>query len=139
MISSTDSVVTAKQNTQVGSDANADMLRAALTDSGVDLEHLRQIPGPTGTAVILLQPSGPWRNSPARCLPRRPSVSLTKAQRPNRRAEGVAAGENSIIIVGGANTQEWEFSEAADQARAVELDVESVTARRRRFASICDA
>lgn len=42
----------------MGTDANADMLRAALCGCGVGLSHLRTVEGPTGTAVILLQPSG---------------------------------------------------------------------------------
>lgn len=49
---------------QVGTDANAVMLRAALHDSGVSLDHLRTVDGPTGTAVILLQPSGAISRSP---------------------------------------------------------------------------
>ncbi|BDA46191.1 Ribokinase [Coccomyxa sp. Obi] len=64
---------------QVGTDANAALLRDALSDAGVRLDHLREVHGPTGTAVILLQPSG----------------------------------ENSIIIVGGANTAAWDFDDAA--------------------------
>jgi ribokinase len=41
-----------------GTDSNAALLRAALADCGVRLDHLRQTEGPSGTAVILLQPSG---------------------------------------------------------------------------------
>jgi len=66
---------------QVGKDANASMLQRALEDSAVDTTHLRPVDGPSGTAVVLLQPSG----------------------------------ENSIIIVGGANTAEWTFSPAAEE------------------------
>lgn len=45
-------------HTQVGQDSNAEFLQQALTDAGVDLTHLRSVEGPSGTAVILLQPSG---------------------------------------------------------------------------------
>ncbi len=34
------------------------MLRECLTKSGVNLTHLAEVPGPTGTALILLQKSG---------------------------------------------------------------------------------
>ncbi|KAK9906897.1 hypothetical protein WJX75_009892 [Coccomyxa subellipsoidea] len=64
---------------QVGKDANASLLRDALSDAGVRLDHLKEVNGPSGTAVILLQPSG----------------------------------ENSILIVGGANTAAWDFDDAA--------------------------
>ena len=37
------------------------------------------------------------------------------------RAQGAAAGENSIIIVGGANTQDWDFTDDANQARPAVL------------------
>ncbi len=43
---------------KVGTDANASLLRDALSDAGVHLDHLKEIDGPTGTAVILVQPSG---------------------------------------------------------------------------------
>lgn len=43
---------------QVGKDANASLLRDALSDAGVRLDHLKEVNGPSGTAVILLQPSG---------------------------------------------------------------------------------
>lgn len=50
---------------QVGTDANANLLRDFLQHSGVKLDYLREIEGPTGSAIILLQPSGmacvrPW-------------------------------------------------------------------------------
>lgn len=67
---------------QVGDDANAEMLRRSLEDSHVNTAHLRAVNGPSGTAVVLLQPSG----------------------------------ENSIIIMGGANTAQWLFSPEAEQA-----------------------
>lgn len=34
------------------------MLREALDGSGVGIDHLRVVEGPSGTAVILVQPSG---------------------------------------------------------------------------------
>jgi ribokinase len=34
------------------------MLREALDGSGVGIDHLRAVEGPSGTAVILVQPSG---------------------------------------------------------------------------------
>jgi hypothetical protein len=43
---------------QVGEDANSSMLREALDGSGVGIDHLRAVEGPSGTAVILVQPSG---------------------------------------------------------------------------------
>lgn len=67
---------------QVGDDANAKFLASSLSGCGVNLQHLREVEGPSGTAVIMLQ-------------------------------EG---GENSIIIVGGANQSSWDLSE-----RSVEL------------------
>ncbi|CAK0752448.1 hypothetical protein CVIRNUC_002147 [Coccomyxa viridis] len=66
---------------QVGRDVNAELLKSALSDAGVKLDHLQEVEGPSGTAIILVQPSG----------------------------------ENSIMIVGGANTAEWQFSEEALQ------------------------
>ncbi|WIA29510.1 hypothetical protein OEZ86_012011 [Tetradesmus obliquus] len=68
---------------KVGIDSYAAPLRAALAGAGVRLDHLQGSPGPTGTAVILLQSSG----------------------------------ENSIIIVGGANQDEkaWNLSKQEQQ------------------------
>lgn len=66
---------------QVGDDVNSEMLRHSLEECYVDISHLRTVEGPSGTAVVLLQPSG----------------------------------ENSILIVGGANTAIWEFSPEADE------------------------
>ncbi|KAK9867493.1 hypothetical protein WJX84_011453 [Apatococcus fuscideae] len=66
---------------QVGTDANANLLRDFLQSSGVKLDYLREIDGPTGSAIILLQPSG----------------------------------ENSIIIVGGANMTGWQITDDAKQ------------------------
>ena len=43
---------------QVGNDANAAVLKDALKNCGVDLTHLREVPGSSGTALILLQTSG---------------------------------------------------------------------------------
>lgn len=56
----------------LGDDAFAAPLRTALAGAGVELALLREVPGPTGQAFIILQ----------------------------------AGGENSIILVGGAN-QTW--------------------------------
>ena len=47
---------------QVGTDANANLLRDFLHSSGVKLDYLREIEGPTGSAIILLQPSGSIAN-----------------------------------------------------------------------------
>lgn len=46
---------------QVGRDAYAGMLRSALADNGVDTSLLYTVDGSSGTAIILLQPSGGWR------------------------------------------------------------------------------
>ena len=43
---------------QVGTDTSAALLRNALESAGVDTDRLRSVPGPTGTAIILLQPTG---------------------------------------------------------------------------------
>ena len=43
---------------QVGTDVSADLLRSSLEEARVDVSHLRAVEGPTGAAVILLQPSG---------------------------------------------------------------------------------
>lgn len=64
---------------QVGRDANAPLLKESLLGCGVNLQHLREVDGPSGTALILLQRSG----------------------------------ENSIVIVGGANQADWQLSDAA--------------------------
>lgn len=42
----------------VGQDSYAEPLRAALQSAGVKLDYLQSVPGPSGTAVILLQSSG---------------------------------------------------------------------------------
>ena len=55
-----------------------------MTSCGVDDSLVREVPGPCGTAVILLQRSG----------------------------------ENSIIIVGGANTSGWDVTPEAEQVCA---------------------
>lgn len=62
-------------------DPNAGLLRTALLGCGVKLDHVREVDGPCGTALILLQ----------------------------------AGGENSIIIVGGANQATWQLGEATQQ------------------------
>lgn len=43
---------------QLGSDSNAEALQEALAAAGVQLQHVRRVKGPSGTAVILLQSSG---------------------------------------------------------------------------------
>lgn len=43
---------------QVGTDANAQLLRDSLQKCGVDLSYLREIEGPSGTAMIMVDPSG---------------------------------------------------------------------------------
>ena len=42
------------------------MLKDALQKAGVDLQYLREVDGPSGSAVILLQPSG---GAPEHTLP----------------------------------------------------------------------
>jgi ribokinase len=46
---------------KVGTDSYTAPLRAALAGAGVRLDHLQEVPGPSGTAVILLQASGEGR------------------------------------------------------------------------------
>lgn len=43
---------------QVGTDANAQLVRSALSDCGVDISHLREVKGPTGSAIISVDPQG---------------------------------------------------------------------------------
>lgn len=45
---------------QVGEDVNAELLKSSLSEAGVKLDHLREVDGPSGTAIILVQPSGRW-------------------------------------------------------------------------------
>lgn len=66
---------------QIGDDANAVPLKDSLVRCGVNISHLKDLKGSTGTAIILLQTSG----------------------------------ENSIIIVGGANQAQWQLSDATKQ------------------------
>ncbi|GAQ79613.1 ribokinase [Klebsormidium nitens] len=61
---------------QVGEDGQAIMLRDELQQCGVRTDHLRSVSGPSGQAIVMLQPGG----------------------------------QNSIIIVGGANTAWPELS-----------------------------
>ena len=50
---------------QVGDDANAELLKTALEDASVDLSHLEVVKGSSGSAIILLQPSGiVWERDP---------------------------------------------------------------------------
>eukprot|EP00891_Asterochloris_glomerata_P000203 jgi/Astpho2/203/Aster-x0426 len=74
---------------QVGTDANAQLVRSALSDCGVDISHLREVKGPTGSAIISVDPQG----------------------------------ENIIVIVGGANTSKWDFSQETQQARSFCMSV----------------
>lgn len=43
---------------QVGTDANSQLLKDSLSKCGVDLSYLREIEGPSGTAMIMVDPSG---------------------------------------------------------------------------------
>eukprot|EP00775_Hariotina_reticulata_P011051 gene11051-11206_t len=67
----------------IGTDSNAGPLQEALATAGVNLDHLKAVQGPSGTAIILLQPKG----------------------------------ENSIVIVGGANQTlaAWQLSDDTQQ------------------------
>ncbi|KAI8107444.1 hypothetical protein M9435_002473 [Picochlorum sp. BPE23] len=68
---------------QVGKDAYAPMLVAALQQRGVDTSMVHSIEGSSGLAFIMLQPGG----------------------------------ENSIVLVGGANTsEEWQISDEVTAA-----------------------
>ena len=49
---------------QVGSDTNADFVLGQLRKAGVDCSTVRRMEGPTGTAVVFLEPNG----APARAL-----------------------------------------------------------------------
>ncbi|MEU7141234.1 ribokinase [Nocardia sp. NPDC046473] len=62
----------------VGDDVFAAELRGVLTDSGVDVDRLRMVDGPSGVAAIVVD----------------------------------GGGENSIIVVGGANARMTELTEA---------------------------
>ncbi|GAA2611263.1 ribokinase [Actinomadura fulvescens] len=43
---------------RIGDDGHGDLLRAALSEAGVDLGHLLVTPGPSGVALITLDPDG---------------------------------------------------------------------------------
>ena len=43
---------------QVGTDANAQLLKDSLIRCGADLSYLREIEGPSGTAMIMVDKSG---------------------------------------------------------------------------------
>ncbi|DBA87623.1 TPA: hypothetical protein ACH3X1_004639 [Trebouxia sp. C0004] len=43
---------------QVGTDANSQLLKDSLKTCGVDLSYLKEIEGPSGTAMIMVDPSG---------------------------------------------------------------------------------
>ncbi|GMH33759.1 hypothetical protein BSKO_01593 [Bryopsis sp. KO-2023] len=66
---------------QIGSDSNGGFMLESLGNCGVDVGLVKPVDGPTGTAVIMLQPSG----------------------------------ENSIVIVGGANQVTWDIGEKEQQ------------------------
>jgi ribokinase len=46
---------------QVGEDGHANLVKEALASAGVNLDHLNAVKGPTGHALVMLQPGG--RNS----------------------------------------------------------------------------
>jgi len=48
---------------QIGTDANASLLRSSLEAAGAKLQHLKEIPGPSGTAIIILQSNGGSRKT----------------------------------------------------------------------------
>ena len=58
---------------QVGRDVSAELLKSALSDAGVKLDHLQEVEGPSGTAIILVQPSGTFYVLP---VPQRYQVGL---------------------------------------------------------------
>jgi sugar/nucleoside kinase (ribokinase family) len=43
---------------QVGKDGHASLVREALATAGVRLDHMHAVKGPTGHAVVMLQPGG---------------------------------------------------------------------------------
>lgn len=43
---------------QVGTDANSQLLKDSLQKCGVDLSYLREVEGPSGTAMIMVDPTG---------------------------------------------------------------------------------
>ena len=43
---------------QVGTDANARLLKDSLRECGADLSYLKELEGPSGTAMIMVDPSG---------------------------------------------------------------------------------
>jgi ribokinase len=43
---------------QVGKDGHASLVRDALTSAGVRLDHMNTVKGPTGHALVMLQPGG---------------------------------------------------------------------------------
>jgi len=70
---------------QTGDDANAATLRAALDGCGVKLDHLTATPGPSGTAIILLQPSGGGGRGAPRAWPRTRGVWAQRTHRAGAR------------------------------------------------------
>ena len=103
----------------MGRDANAELLKSSLSEAGVKLDHLREVDGPSGTAVILVQPSG--IHSLVQGLHVSQSCPAPNSEDYTGRPTFIfmltcmCAGENSIIIVGGANTADWELDEGALQ------------------------
>ena len=86
------------------------MLREALAGCGVDTELLYSVDGASGTAIVLLQPGGEWGGVPMR----RGNRQCARSRVQHTRAP---PGENSIVIVGGANTsEEWEITDEVTQA-----------------------
>ena len=43
---------------QLGTDANARLLKDSLQECGTDLSYLKELDGPSGTAMIMVDPSG---------------------------------------------------------------------------------
>ena len=111
---------------QTGTDQFSDQLAQQLLASGCQLDLLKQVEGPTGSAVIMLQPNGMHLSLPVHvsadiwikycvCILHRAAV----AEFCTLALVGSCAGENSIIIVGGANTAEWHFDNDQQQVRGM--------------------
>jgi len=48
-------------STHVGTDANARLLKDSLKECGADLSYLKELEGPSGTAMIMVNPSGTFQ------------------------------------------------------------------------------
>eukprot|EP00210_Caulerpa_lentillifera_P000895 g866.t1 len=81
---------------QIGSDSNGDFLMDSLASIGVNLTFVKKVKESTGTAVIMLQDSG-----------------LSKNTKQDNFIHTV--GENSILIVGGANQSQWTLTPEIEQ------------------------